>query len=344
MSYRCIFAKLVIAANSIIACELSLLAIGELPCSGLIALVAGSSCATFMCCWLQSNPGAWRGRRRVLSVSQPVVSKTIAGLEDSLGLRLLDRTRQGVEPTAYGRALLACGTAVFDDLRRGIQEIEFLTDPTRGELRVGGAGPFIEGLIPAVVARIAERYPRIDFRVLESDARTLCRLLQERKLDLALCRPPKAIDKTDFAGEGLFDDPMTVIAGLESPWSARRKISLADVLNEPWVLPESDNVAASLVADSFRIARLKPPKPQVESNSVAVRIRLAETSKFLTIVPASMLRFGAERLQVKRLPINIPIASPPAEIITLKNRTPNAVARIFLDELRNFMRKVKGRT
>ena len=280
--------------------------------------------------------GSMARAAKSLSVSQPVVSKTIAGLEDSLGLRLFDRTRQGIEPTAYGRALLACGTAVFDDLRRGIQEIEFLTDPTRGELRVGGAGPFIESLIPAVVARVAERYPRIDFRVLESDARTLCRLLQERKLDLALCRPPKAIDKTDFALERLFDETMVVIAGLESPWSARRKINLADLLSEPWVLPESDNVAASLVADTFRVARFKPPKPQVVSNSVAVRMRLVETSKFLTIVPTSMLRFGGERLQVKRLPINLPIASPPAEIITLKNRTPNGVARIFLDELRTF--------
>jgi hypothetical protein len=51
-----------------------------------------------------------------------------------------------------------------------------------------------------------------------------------------------------------------------------------------------------------------------------------------------MLRFGAERLHVKRLPINLPIASPPAEIITLKYRTPNAVARIFLDELRTFVK------
>ena len=64
-----------------------------------------------------------------LSISQPVVSKTISALEDLLGLRLLDRTPQGIEPTAYGRALLACGTAVFDDLRRGVQEMEFL--PTR---------------------------------------------------------------------------------------------------------------------------------------------------------------------------------------------------------------------
>ena len=276
-----------------------------------------------------------------LSISQPVVSKTISALEDLLGLRLLDRTPQGIEPTAYGRALLACGTAVFDDLRRGVQEMEFLADPTRGQLNVGGAGPFIEGLIPAVVARIAERYPRIEFRVVESDAETLCRLLRERKIDLAVCRPPEAMDKNDFASEFLFEETMIVIASLESPWSARRSINLTDLLGEPWTLPESDNVAASFIADTFSVARLKPPRPRVVSNSVAVRMRLVETGKFLSVVPASMLHFGAGRLQVKRLPINLPVNSPPAEIITLKNRMPSVVARILLDELRAFSKTAR---
>ena len=63
-----------------------------------------------------------------LAISHPVVSKTIADLEHALGVRLLDRTPQGTEPTAYGRALLSCGTVVFDELRRGVQEIAFLSD------------------------------------------------------------------------------------------------------------------------------------------------------------------------------------------------------------------------
>src|SRR5262249_56774951 len=67
-----------------------------------------------------------------LAVSQPVVSKAIADLERVLGTRLLDRGAQGVEPTLYGRALLKWSVAVFDDLRQGVKEVEFLTDPTAG--------------------------------------------------------------------------------------------------------------------------------------------------------------------------------------------------------------------
>src|SRR5450755_1542202 len=72
-----------------------------------------------------------------LAISPPVVSKAIADLERTLGVRLLDRSPQGVEPTMYGRALLNGGVAVFDELRQRVKEIEFLANPTVGELRIG---------------------------------------------------------------------------------------------------------------------------------------------------------------------------------------------------------------
>ena len=64
-----------------------------------------------------------------LAISQPSISKAIADAEHAVGLRLLDRGPQGIEPTIYGRALLKCGTAVFDEIRQGVKELEFLTDP-----------------------------------------------------------------------------------------------------------------------------------------------------------------------------------------------------------------------
>ena len=80
-------------------------------------------------------------------------------------MRLLDRHRQGVEPTEYGRALLDCGVAVFDDLRQGVKNIEFLADPTAGEVRIGSK-PFVAAsFVSAVVDRLSRRYPRIVFHL-----------------------------------------------------------------------------------------------------------------------------------------------------------------------------------
>jgi DNA-binding transcriptional LysR family regulator len=276
-----------------------------------------------------------------LAVSHPVVSKTIADLERILSVRLLDRTPQGVEPTAYGRALLNCGTTVFDELRRGVQEIAFLSDPTVGELRVGSGAPYIDGLIPAVIARLDQRYPRIRFRVTETDAVTLCGMLRDRKLDLVIGRVLPAVFGEDLTSEVLFDEHMRVVAGLDSPWSRRRKVLLRDLVTERWLMPESDNIAMALISEAFRSAGLEAPAPHVVSNSMTFRIRLIETGRFLAVLPESTLMFAGRRLHTKILPIALKMTSPPTVAIALKNRTPNPVSKLFADEIRAAVKEVR---
>src|SRR5512144_1213231 len=69
-----------------------------------------------------------------LHTSQPAVSRTISELEGTLSVPLLERRRDGVVPTPYGKTLAACGTEVFDSLVRGIQSIEALRRPGHGEV------------------------------------------------------------------------------------------------------------------------------------------------------------------------------------------------------------------
>jgi DNA-binding transcriptional LysR family regulator len=243
---------------------------------------------------------------------------------------------QGVEPTTYGLAFINCGTAVFDELRRGVQEINFLSDPTVGDLRVGAASPLIDELIPAVVARLADRYPRIEFHVTENDTSTLCRLLHERRLDLAVGRASSSLVSEDVASDALFEDPLLVVAGLNNPWARRRKVDLAELSGEPWIMPEADNLAWVLIEEGFRSAGMAMPRPQIVSNSMSVRTRLVETGRFLTMLPRSTLHFGAGRLRMKVLPLSPPMTARPVEIITLKNRTLNPIAKLFIEEIRHF--------
>jgi DNA-binding transcriptional LysR family regulator len=269
-----------------------------------------------------------------LAISHPVVSKTIADLEHALGVRLFDRTSQGTEPTTYGRALLSCGTVVFDELRRGVQEIAFLSDPTVGELRIGSAAPYVEGLVPAVIARLADRHPQIKFQITDSDAVTLCGMLRERELDLVIGRVLSSVFGEDLTSEFLFEESLRVVAGLKSPWSRLRRVELARLCDEPWLMPESDNIAMALISEGFRSAGLTPPAPQVISNSITLRVRLVETGRFIAILPDTTLRFGAGRMKIKILPVRLQIKAPPVVVITLKNRTPNPIARLFIEELR----------
>jgi DNA-binding transcriptional LysR family regulator len=269
-----------------------------------------------------------------LAISHPVVSKTVGELEHALGVRIFDRTAQGTELTQYGRALLGGGTVVFDELRRVMQEIAFLADPTVGELRIGSAAPYVEGVVPAVITRLAERYPRITFQVKDTDGVSLCAMLRERKLDLVIGRVPNSVFGEDLTSEFLFDDKLHVVAGSRSPWARRRRIELADIGGEPWVMPEGDNVPTALIAEAFRSAGLTPPTPHVVSNSVTLRLGLVESGRFIAVLPRSTLQFAAPRMQIKVLPVALRTHEPPVVAISLKNRTPNPIAKLFVDELR----------
>jgi DNA-binding transcriptional LysR family regulator len=269
-----------------------------------------------------------------LAISHPVVSKTIGDLEHALGVRLFDRTAQGTELTQYGRTLLSGGTIVFDELRRVMQEIAFLSDPTVGELRIGSAAPYVEGLLPPVITRLAERYPRITFQVKDTDAVTLCGMLRERKLDVVIGRVPTSVFCEDLTSEFLFDDELHVVAGVKSPWARRRRIALADLCGEPWLMPESDNIATALISEGFRSAGLTPPTPHMVSNSVTLRVRLVESGRFIAALPGSTLRFAGTRMQIKILPVDLRTRAPPAVAISLKHRTANPIAKLFVDELR----------
>ena len=101
----------------------------------------------------------------LLNTTQPAISRAIAELERTMGVRLLERKPQGVEPTGYGRALLDGGAAVFDDLRQAVKNIEYLADPTAGEVRIGSTAFLAASFVSAVVHRLSRRYPRIVFNI-----------------------------------------------------------------------------------------------------------------------------------------------------------------------------------
>src|SRR5262245_44453052 len=131
--------------------------------------------------------GSMAKAARHLAVSQPVVSAAIADLEHAIGVRLLDRSRNGVETTIYGRALLKHGAVAFDALKQGVKEIEFLADPNARELRIGCPEWIAAGLLPVIIDRILQKHPRIVFHVDQTITATRdFRELRQRSLDLAI--------------------------------------------------------------------------------------------------------------------------------------------------------------
>ena len=277
-----------------------------------------------------------------LAISQPVVSKVIADLEDALGVRLFDRSSQGVEPTPYGRALLKRSITIFDDLRTSVDEIKFMADPTSGELRIGSTEPLLAGLGIAVMERLWRRHPRINFRVVEADSATLLnRDLPERRIELALVPLLQASAGDDLETTVLFHDHLRAVVGMKSPWAHRRRITLAELVDEPWCLAPS--AVGSLMADAFRASGLKMPRIAVTTTTAHLLFQLLESGRFVGHFGDGLLHFYAKRFALKKLPIELPIPPFGVAIIALKNRTISPVAQLFIDCAREAARPLAKR-
>jgi DNA-binding transcriptional LysR family regulator len=268
-----------------------------------------------------------------LNMSQPAVSKAIAYLEQTLGVRLLDRSRQGVEPTPYGRALIKRGVAMFDELRQGVQDIASLTDPTMGEIRMGGSEHTISAVYAPVVHRLSEQHPRMSFHITVGDLRTMSRELDARHIDFVVSRlysPPSE----EHSVEVLFEDPLVVVAAPNHPLARRRKLELAELLDEPWTLQPRENSFGSFAMDAFRAAGHAPPRIMVATTSSALRGEMLATGRCLTMVPRYWVLLPRRNPSLRVLPVEFPNTRLPVAIITLRNRSLSRATDLFIDSVR----------
>jgi DNA-binding transcriptional LysR family regulator len=268
-----------------------------------------------------------------LSISQPAVSEAISSLEDALRVRLLDRSPRGVEPTMYADALLKRSDVVFDELKQGIRDIEFLSDRTAGEVRVAVPETVAAGLLPAAINRLTRRYPHIVVRAVPATPTLEFPELRERRVDVRLSRLPGSYVSDEFDIEMLFDDPQLVVVGARSRWARRRSVTLAELLNEPWVFPPTQ-VVGEVITDAFRAQGLNVPHETVSASSILLRNQLLASGRFLTMLPRSVVRYNAKQWSLKALPIDLGVNPSVVSIVTLKNRSVSPVVQLFISYVR----------
>jgi DNA-binding transcriptional LysR family regulator len=276
-----------------------------------------------------------------LNVSQPAVSKAIVELEDALGVQLFDRGRRGVVPTPYGLALRKRGVSIFDDLRQGVEDIEFLSDPTKGDIRVGTTEPIMAAILSPAIDILSRKYPRMFFHIVAGDTATLYKDVAERNIDLAVCRMIGNLPD-ELSAETLFDDSVAVMTTADNPLTRRRHLTLADLMNEPWVLFPYESFFGEVIADIFRANGHEPPRLTVSTLSIHAQNELLATGRFLTVLPSFMLRVRGQRLRLKALPVALPNAPMPIGLITVRNRTLTPTAQLFIDNIRARVKTLTG--
>ncbi|HWH74328.1 MAG TPA: LysR family transcriptional regulator [Methylibium sp.] len=279
--------------------------------------------------------GGMRKAADALHMSQGAVSKAIAELESVLGVRLLERTAKGVEPTLYGRALLRRGRVIFDELRQGVSEINHLAEPGVGELALGVGESLAASVVPAVIDRVHRLHPRITFKVESGDPPVLLdHFLRQRHCELVMLRPWQAITDPDIDSEPLFNERIAVVAGQQSEWARRRKLTLAQLMDEPWILSHVEAREGSPLQRALAANGLPLPPRLMLSGSLNLRYSLLATQRYLTLMPMTILRLCPGRGAVKALPLQLPSWELPTVMATLRGRELSPVGQLFREQAR----------
>src|SRR5882672_1332830 len=278
-----------------------------------------------------------------LGISQPLVSEVVAGLEHTLGVPLLERSPKGVQMTLYGRALFTRAHAAFDELRQGVRDIEFLANPTVGELRMGCPESIAAAFLPHVIEGFARDYPGVALQVDQVTTPTFeFPELRARKFDFIIARLSQPLGQEsssdDLEIEVLFDDEFIVVAGAESRWARHPHLDIADLAEAPWILSPEHTWGRSLVDEAFRARGLDKPKVVLTTFSVHLRFHLAAMGAHVTAIPRSIFHLSEQRFGLSALPVQLPYRRWPIAIVTLKHRTLSPVVALFLERLRTYVK------
>jgi DNA-binding transcriptional LysR family regulator len=269
---------------------------------------------------------------RQLAMTQPSVSAAIANLEHMLGVRLLDRSPRGIAPTLYAEAMLKRSVAVFDELKQSVRDVETLADPGRGELRIGASESINATVVPRFIEHFAERYPGVNVYVQDIPPPGAASVgLRNREFDLVVARRPaptpndRTVDDLNLAY--LLDDPLIIAAGLDSRWARRRKIDLAELIDEPWILPPPGSWNYARLAEACQMRGVTMPAARLSGYSMHLANHFVARGLYLTAHPQSVARF----FSLKALPVELPDRPWPIAIATLKHRTLSPVVERFIE-------------
>jgi LysR family nitrogen assimilation transcriptional regulator len=216
-----------------------------------------------------------------LHIAQPAISQQMRNLERDLGMQLLERSVQGVAPTAAGQTLYR---HAIELLRQADSTRELLRqDAELPQGRVSVAMPSSTARMMAIpLARtIRDRYPGIALELLEAPSAELGSLIGSGRVDLAVV--VDAVETRGVAAQRLLTEALYLIAWPEFQMP-REPVSIAELARMPLILPSAPNTIRSRVEWALREAGL-PCEILFEASSTALLFAAVMAKLGVTILP-----------------------------------------------------------
>ena len=269
-----------------------------------------------------------------LGMSQSAASRLLADLEREAGAVLFTRHARGIEVTPAGEVLARRAGIVMTELARARDELLRLRKGEQSNVAMGTLlGPCNE-FIPAALLRLARESASTSVSVHVDTSRALVKGLMDGRFDLVVARVGDPSLEPELQFEPLVEEHFCVVARPGHPLAGRRRIALADLSAQRWVLPPVGSDLRQRLDTLWLQHGLPPLASAVESVSAPLVLSLLRMSDAVAALPREFVRPYARARSLAVLRIELGVRSERFGIVTHRHRGTAPALRRVLQALR----------
>jgi DNA-binding transcriptional LysR family regulator len=277
--------------------------------------------------------GSFTRAADALHATQPALSAQINELEDSLGVRLFDRSTRSVTITQAGRDLLPVVAKILDDVARVLTHARDVAQKNIGRVVVAALPSVSSTLLPQAVVRFGARFPGVTITLKDALAEKIVRMIRDDEVDFGLTSAPAADAQLDFTP--LASDRMVAVLPRNHPLARAKRIDLADLLDTPLILMDRDSSVRRIV-DQACAALGRMATPAYEPAYMATAIGMVRSGLGATLLPSSALEIASASDLVVH-PLDNPDLTRKLGILRKRQRSFSPAAQALVDELKTFI-------
>jgi DNA-binding transcriptional LysR family regulator len=273
-----------------------------------------------------------------LHMTQPALSRSIAGFEAALGEKLFNRTQQGVEPTSFGQMLLARAKILLDDATELERNFKLMRGLDIGELRVGAGAYPAELSIGRAAGLLMSRHPKLRIDVTITDLRTIVAAVIDHKLDLAVIELSLVEGETRIASEALPRHPGYFYCRAGHPLAGEKALTIERILAFPFAGTRMPRRVAESFLQVAKAGAIDPDSgdylPPIKVDSIRVAKDVVMQSDAVGAAPLSMIAAEVRSGQLVALALRLPWLSTGYGFAYLRDRMLSPAAEAFMAEVR----------
>jgi len=180
-----------------------------------------------------ATEGSFTRAAEALRVTQPTLSGQVKALEESYGVRLLDRLGRRVSPTPLGMALLDVTRRLFNAEEEAEQLLAAARGLTRGHLRIGADAPY--SIVP-IIAEFNRRYPGLTVSIAIGNSDQVLEDLFDHETDVAMLANIGGDPRLHI--RPFHKDRLVLFVERNHPWTRRKRVRLAELVSQRMILRE----------------------------------------------------------------------------------------------------------